>query len=77
MKTATKLKMPKGGHPSGYSEWWLEGEPNRWRFCKMLPASGEIDTETACVWGHRGFVLQAARFGSCVGLFEELPNRPA
>ena len=72
MPKATKLRIRNGGFPSGYSEWLIEGEKSRFRFCRMLPKSGEISPELRAMWGVRGWRLVAAAFGSSVGLFEEL-----
>jgi hypothetical protein len=72
---ARKLRIPRGGWPSHCSEYVVDGESNRFRYCfdSFKVADGPPKSPNgvkrlfACVRGKRGSAIQ---------LFEELPNRP-
>jgi hypothetical protein len=70
---AKKLRPPKGmGWASGFSEYQIDGEVNRFRYV----AEGGWKVADGPGTGPHGERRVIARIGNCLCLFEELSNRP-
>lgn len=77
---ARKLRIPRGGWPSGHSEYVIEEADERVRFRYVMESFGTVggpEPFQGPLGLRRRFCRVEGRRGAAVQLFEELPNRPA